>query len=89
MKREGDVPKPDDVDEPNRGADELVPNAEDDPKSEDEVDPKGPDEDDAPKGEELNADVEDELPKPGKVGVFGANGLVDVVEENGLEDGFC
>ena len=43
--------------------------------------------DEAPKGDELNAGV-DEPPKPElpKAGVLGANGFEDVEEEKGLAD---
>lgn len=84
MKRDGDDPNPDEADEPNKGADELLPNAEFDPKEGDEFDPKEPDEDETPKGEELN--VAEELPKPPEnVEGFGANGFVDVDGAKGLE----
>lgn len=91
-KSEGVDPKPDELDAPKRDGDELAPNAgvDDAPNIEgvaDEVDPKGLDVDDAPKGDELNAGV-DELPKPElpKAGVLGANGFEDVEVEKGLGD---
>lgn len=91
-KIEDDEPKPDEPDAPKGDGEELAPNAgvDDAPNIEgvaDEVDPNGLDVDEAPKGDELNAGV-DEVPKPElpKAGVFGANGFEDVEVENGLAD---
>lgn len=53
----------------------------------DDVETKGLDVFDVPKGEEPNAEV-DEDPKPGllNTGVFGANGLEEVEDEKGFAD---
>ncbi len=68
-------------DEPKIDGDEPTPNVDDVGK---DVDPKRPDEVDAPKGEELNAVLEDPKFKPPMLGVFGANGLEGTEVEKGL-----
>lgn len=83
-----DVPKVDELGVPKREAEVVAPKPGVEPNTDgvgDGVDPKGLDAE-APKGEEPSEGVE--LPKPGvlKVGVFWANGLEDVEEENGFED---
>lgn len=89
-KIEVEVPKAEALEEPKSEGEVLLPKGGFEPNREgedDDVEPKGFDVVEAPKGEEPNAE-EDEDPKPGpvKAGVFGAKGLEDVEDEKGLAE---
>ncbi|KAL6977759.1 hypothetical protein U1Q18_026546 [Sarracenia purpurea var. burkii] len=84
-------PNADELDEPKGDGEVLDPNAViDAPSMEvvaDEVGPKGLEVDKTPKGKELWAVAEDGAkPVVPKDGVFGANGLEDVEDQNGFKD---